>query len=69
VLVIYAATNGHLDKFPVSAVSKFEEEFLDYLKGSKADLRSKIEQAQALSDELKQELDAALAEFTQGFQA
>ncbi len=69
VFSIYAATNGYLDPYPVSAVKQFEEGFLNFVRANKSDLRGKVEQSQALNDEIKAELNQALEEFSKSFQA
>ncbi len=69
VCVIYAGTNGYLDKLPVSDVRRFEEELLRYLNGDKKDLLDDIRTEKALSDELTERLKNALDSFAKGFAA
>jgi len=69
VLSIFAATNGFLDDQPISALSKFETEFLTFIKTNKADLRKSIEKANKIDDSAEAELKSALDEFTQAFSA
>ncbi len=69
VFAIYAATNGYLDPYPTSAVRQFEEGFLNFVRANKSDLRGKLEQSQALNDEIKAELNQALDEFSKSFKA
>jgi F-type H+-transporting ATPase subunit alpha len=68
VLSIYAGTNGGLDSFPVSAVRKFETEWLAFVKNRHGALRSEIEQKGDISDEARTRLKAALEEFKTSFQ-
>jgi len=69
VLSIFSATNGFLDDQPLSALSKFESEFLTFIKTNKADLRKSIEKASKIDDSAEAELKSALDEFTQAFSA
>lgn len=67
VVVLYAAVKGFLDDIPVDKVKKFEEEYLRYLRTSKADLLEKIRTEKALNDELNAEIEAAINEVKQDF--
>ena len=69
VLSIYAATNGYLDPYPVSAAKKFEEEFLAFMDGQQSDLKKEIETNQKLDDNLFTQLKTALDNFSESFQA
>ena len=68
VLSIFAATNGYLDAYPVSAVKKFETEFLVFMDSQESELKGKIAENQALDDDLTAQLKAALDQFSQSFQ-
>ncbi|MFO0904794.1 MAG: F0F1 ATP synthase subunit alpha [Pirellulales bacterium] len=63
VMVIFAGNVGHLDKVPVPQVQKWEKAFLEYMKTSRAALRTEIVQKQALTDDLKAQLNKAIEEF------
>ena len=67
VLSIFAATNGYLDDQPISALNKFEKEFLTFIKTKKADLRKSIEEAKKIDDATEAELKSVLDEFLQAF--
>ncbi len=69
VLSIFAATNGYLDPYPVSAAKKFEEEFLAFMEGQQSDLKKEIETNQKLDDNLFTQLKTALDNFSESFQA
>jgi F-type H+-transporting ATPase subunit alpha len=69
VSVLFAATQGFLDDIPVESVKKFEEEFLRFMKDSKADLVKELGDKKAIDDELKPKLIAALEQFKKAFQA
>ena len=67
VISIFSATNGYLDNHPTSAVSKFEKEFLNFIKTNKADLRKSIEKAVKIDDQSEIQLKSALDEFVKNF--
>ena len=69
VLAIFAATNGYTDSIPVSAVRKFESEFLAHMRSSQSELRGRIESDKQLTDESTQALKSTLDGFAQGFAA
>jgi F-type H+-transporting ATPase subunit alpha len=50
-------------------VKKFEEEFLRFMKDSKADVVKELGDKKAIDDELKPKLIAALEQFKKAFQA
>jgi F-type H+-transporting ATPase subunit alpha len=67
--VIYAGSRGYMDDIPVTAVQKFEGEFLDFMRNAKADVLTAIVEKQKLDDEVEGKLKAALEEFKKGFSA
>ncbi len=69
VLSIFAATNGYLDPYPVSAAKIFEEEFLAFMDGQHTELKKEIETNQKLDDNLFTQLKTALDKFSESFQA
>jgi len=68
-LSIFAATNGYLDDQPMNALSRFESEFLTFIRTKKANLRKSIEEAEKIDEEDEKELKSALEEFVQAFSA
>jgi F-type H+-transporting ATPase subunit alpha len=69
VILLFAGTQGYLDDIPVEAISKFENEFLKFIKETKDDLRSELAEKKAIDDDLKGTLGQAIEEFKKGFQA
>ena len=67
IVIIYAGTNGFLDKLPVGDLVRFEKEFLENLEMKHADILSEIADKKVFSDELKSKLDKALENFLAGF--
>ena len=66
-IVIYAGTRGFLDRVPTSEVTRYEKELLAFLHSSKADLLAKIRDEKALTDEIQEQIEATLTEFTKNF--
>jgi F-type H+-transporting ATPase subunit alpha len=65
---IWAGSNGHLDDVPVEDVRRFENEFLDFLKRSKAGILDAIRETKTLSDDTVTALKDAINEFRRGFE-
>ena len=63
VLIIYAASGGHLDQVPIPEVKAWEEKFLTFMRDQKPEVRDAIHEKQDLDDELTTEIDASIAEF------
>ncbi|MBV7410412.1 F0F1 ATP synthase subunit alpha [Maritimibacter sp. DP1N21-5] len=70
VCVIFAGTNGFLDKVPVKAVGTFETGLLNHLRTKHADLLADItNNDRKVKDELADKIKAAISEFANGFTA
>jgi F-type H+-transporting ATPase subunit alpha len=69
VLIIYAGTNGHLDKFDVSDVLAYETELFRFIETRRDGILTALREKKVMSDELKAEIESALKEFGQQFQA
>ena len=67
ILSIFAGTTGGLDEIPVTAVKKFETEFLAYIRSSHAKLRARIDESKDLGDQERKDLTQALADFKTTF--
>jgi F-type H+-transporting ATPase subunit alpha len=67
VLSIYAGTNEGLDECPVSAVRKFESEWLAYVRSRHAEVRGRIEKNKDIGDEDRAALKSALDDFKKTF--
>ena len=63
VMSIYAGSEGYLDAVPVKEVSRWEEQFLDFMKTRKNDVREKLVRERKLTDDVVAGLKAALGEF------
>ena len=63
VMIIYAATNGHLDDVPIEKVSAFESAFSRFMDASHPQVSEKIMTAKALDSDTEETLKKALQEF------
>ena len=69
VVSIWTGTTGKLDSVPVSDVSRFEREFLAYLRHNHKQVMDEIASTGAMSDDATNTLESAVAKFTQNFLA
>ena len=69
ILSIFAGTKGFLDRIPVNEVPEWEREFLDHVHRRQQTLWDQINEKHDLSDELDQQIRAALTEFNQQYLA
>jgi len=69
VCVIYAGVNGYLDKLPVNAVGRYEEELLRLLADNHGDLLGTIARDKELTDASMATLKSAVESFTKAFAA
>lgn len=68
IVMIFAATNGFVDNYPESDVTKYEKEMVEFLKNKHSDILKTIVEKKAVSDDIKKSLHAALQEFAAIFQ-
>jgi F-type H+-transporting ATPase subunit alpha len=69
VLVIFAANNGFLDEYPVSALKKYETELYAFFDNRQAELVAELRDKKAIDDDLKKRMVAALEQFKKEFTA
>src|SRR5512136_208059 len=69
VLLIYAGTNGYLDKFDVSEVLAYETELFRFVEARRAGILTALREKKVLGDDLKAEIESALKEFGEEFAA
>jgi len=63
VLIIWAATSGQIDDIPVEHVRRFEADFLRFVETSHPGILNAIREKKTLSDDLKEEMKQAVADF------
>jgi F-type H+-transporting ATPase subunit alpha len=66
-LIIYAATNGYIDDYPVEALGKYEEELYHFIDNRYAELIKDLAEKKEITDDIKPKLDDALANFKSEF--
>ena len=66
---MFAATRGYMDDVAVESIAKFETEYLEFMRNSKADILEGIKSKQVIDEEIEGKLRAAIEEFKKGFQA
>ncbi len=67
VVVLYAGVNGYLDDLPTSAVKKFENDFLNYMRRERKDILEEIVKKKELSEKLERRLKEAIEDFKKSF--
>jgi F-type H+-transporting ATPase subunit alpha len=67
VLIIYAATNGHVDDLPVESLGQFERELYAYVEGKHPTVLPDIAEKRVLDDDLKKRLNKAIESFKKTF--
>ncbi len=67
IMIIYAATNGYLDDYPVEVLQRFEKELYDFLDNNYSDLLNKIATEKQITDEIKAKIDEAITKFKETF--
>jgi len=68
VAILFAGANGYLDDSPADAVSKFEQQMLEFLASKHSDLLQEIKDTNDIQDDLAEKLKKALDEFKGIFQ-
>ena len=63
VLTLCMATDGVFDKIPTRQVKRYQKDILDFMDLKHPEIGKEIEQTKALSDELRQKIKDAAAEF------
>jgi len=69
VVVIFAGTRGYLDGLDVSAVGKFEDEFLRTMRDQHGGMLDDIRTSKELSSDNEDKLVKILDDFTKAFAA
>ena len=69
VMTIFAATNGFLDKIPVSALRRWEDEFVKFMDGQHADVGNAILRSKDLDATTADRLKMAIGDFNATFTA
>ncbi len=68
IIVIFAGTNGYADDVPIERMREWEQALLKYIVTSHPDVRKAISDKKVLTDEIQQQLRAALDTFKMTWQ-
>ncbi|MFK7821379.1 MAG: F0F1 ATP synthase subunit alpha [Planctomycetaceae bacterium] len=69
VMSIFAGAKGYFDEVPVPDVAEAEKDMLDFIKQEKSEVRDRLLDENALSDEINEMLAAALKEWSERYVA
>src|SRR5205823_3661292 len=68
VLILFAATSGYLDRYPVAAARRFEEELYRFMDTRHPEILKQVAEKKDIKGEPTEKLKAALEEFAGIFQ-
>jgi F-type H+-transporting ATPase subunit alpha len=69
VMIIYAGAKGYVDKVPRNQVAAWEQQFLQFMREQRPDVRNKLLRDRKLSPELESGLKEAMETFSHQFKA
>jgi F-type H+/Na+-transporting ATPase subunit alpha len=69
VLILFAGTNGFIDKVPVKSVAAWQDQFLKFMREQKSEVRNRLAKEKKLSKELEADLRKAVEAFQPQFKA
>ena len=69
VIAIFAGNQGYLDDLPLEDVVRFRTELLDSIRAKNNSIIEAINREKTLTDSIKEDLNAAISSFKQGFAA
>jgi F-type H+-transporting ATPase subunit alpha len=69
VVIVYAGTNGFVDKLPVDSLRSYEKELFRHIDEKHSELWGEIRDKRELTDDIKKKLDKVLKKFTKSFVA
>jgi F-type H+-transporting ATPase subunit alpha len=67
IVIIYAGTQGYLDKFPVASLARYESELYDFVDAHDKALYEDIRTRQVLDDDIKKRLNKVIEDFNKKF--
>ena len=69
VMILFAGTNGYLDKLPIDTLAAYESEMYSYIESNDPSIFSDIKEKQEFTDEIKDKVKKALTSFGETFKA
>jgi F-type H+-transporting ATPase subunit alpha len=67
ILIIYAATKGYVDDYPLDALGKYEQELYSFFETKHATTLDELREKKSLDDDLKKKVNSALDELKELF--
>jgi F-type H+-transporting ATPase subunit alpha len=67
VMILYAGTRGFLDKIPRNQVAAWEDQFLQFMREQKPEVRNTLRKERKLSPALEEQIKAAIEAFQHQF--
>jgi F-type H+-transporting ATPase subunit alpha len=68
-LIIFAANNGYVDDYPVSAIRRYETELYSFIEHRHPGVFEELREKKAIAPDLEEKIRAALADFKDQFKA
>ncbi len=68
-LIIFAANNGYVDDYPVSAIRRYETELYSFIENRHPEVLQELREKKAIAPDLDEKIRAALAAFKDQFKA
>ena len=69
VTIIYAGSNGYLDKLPVNTLADYEKELYSYIESNDPSIFADLKEKKEFTAEIKEKLNKALTSFGETFKA
>jgi F-type H+/Na+-transporting ATPase subunit alpha len=69
VVIIYAGSNGYLDKLPVDALADYESELYSYIESNEPSIFADLGKEKMFTDPIKEKLNKVLTSFGDTFKA
>ncbi|THB77377.1 MAG: F0F1 ATP synthase subunit alpha [Desulfobulbaceae bacterium] len=69
VTILYAGTNGYLDKLPVDTLADYESELYAYIESNEPAIFADIKEKEEFTDEIKERMNKVLTSFGDTFKA
>jgi F-type H+/Na+-transporting ATPase subunit alpha len=69
VTIIYAGSNGYLDKLPVAALADYETELYSYIESNEPSIFTDLDKEKVFTDAIKEKLNKVLTSFGDTFKA
>jgi F-type H+-transporting ATPase subunit alpha len=69
VTILFAGTNGYLDKLPVNTLASYETELYSYIESNEPSIFTDLKEQKIFTDEIKAKLNKALTSFGNTFKA